>query len=140
MSKIIHKPHLFFFSLIPIFLIIGWLEKEVLINLNDAYFIIGADDFSYISCVFFGLIGVNYLALNWMHKKPKKWLTIAHLAFQIIAILLFFLFIYESKRELEPLEKSLNPNFVLFVGFLIFAFASFIHFINFITSLLSKRE
>ena len=89
MKKIIRKPHLFFFGLIPVFLIIGFINRNIPIDINISfiYYLINVDFWCYVSAVYFGLIGINYLSLNIIKKEPKKGLTITHLVLQILCLL-----------------------------------------------------
>ena len=143
MKKIIAKPYLFFFGLIPIVLILGFIKREESIDINVSYiyYVVGLNTLSYFFAVFFGLIGLNYFSLLWANKKPKKWLTIFHLLLQSIALLLFF-----TKNNWNWLGKSeLNysfdySNFILILSLVIFIISTFIHLINFFVSLFLKRE
>jgi hypothetical protein len=79
MKKIIAKPHLFFFGLAIVFMLLGIFinpNKVVDINLNALYVVISYTDWCYFSTLFFCLIGLNYFSLYWANRPPKKYLTI----------------------------------------------------------------
>ncbi len=147
MKKIITKPHLFFFTLIPIILALGFIYKKEAIDINISYFyyVIEYQHLSYFFAIFFGLIGLNYFSLFWAQKKPSKWMTAIHILLQIIALLLFF-----SKNSWNwlgenDLQQELNistdySNLILVSSILIFIISAFIHIINFFVSLLSKSK
>jgi hypothetical protein len=147
MKKIITKPHLFFFTLIPIVLILGFIfkEKDIDINISYAYFIISYSDFSYFFAVFFGLVGLNYFSLYWGNKKAIKWMTATHMILQVFSLFLFF-----TKDNWNWLSKNEHPttidmpmdysNLVLISSILIFILSAFIHLINFFVSLISKSK
>ena len=105
MKKLIRKPHLFFFALIPFFLILGFWKRNIPIDLNIVYiyYLINVDFWCYISAVYFGLIGVNYLALNWANKHPKKILTLLHFIFQLLCLIPFIyaVFLLNENGELQ---------------------------------------
>ena len=146
MKKIINKPYLFFFGLIPIFIIIGFLsgDKALDINIEDVYFAISYLHFYLFSAIFFAMIGINYFSLHWADKPPKKWLTIIHISLQIISTLLIFTsnnwnWIGEKSNE-GFLNMTDNSNIIIVFAFLIFLLSAFVHLINFFTSLFLKTE
>ena len=91
LKKIISKPYLFFFGLVPLFVIIGLLNMKSYINLSIDYlnFDLDISLLCNISAVFFLLIGFNYYSLFWVQKEPKKSLTITHIILQLISLIPF---------------------------------------------------
>lgn len=146
MKKLIDKPHLFFFGLIPVFIIIALFKgnKPIDLNIQNIYFVIEMSHWYYFSAVFFGLIGLNYFSLIWANKPPKKWLTITHLFLQIFSLILFFtIHNWNWIGKQYPSELNIlndNSNTVLFISLLVFILSAFIHLVNFFTSLLLKIE
>ena len=146
MKKIIRKPHLFFFGLIPFFLILGFWKRNVPIDLDIVYinYLINVDFWCFVSAVYFGLIGINYLALHWANKPPKKILSVLHFIFQILCLIPFLYAVFHLNENGE-LQKSifldyLNLRSTLTNSFLLFLCSILIHLINFFSSLLLKRE
>jgi len=147
MKKIISKPHIFFFILIPVLLLFGYLNKESTIDINiyNSFFVIHQKSICYISAVFFGLIGLNYFSLIWAKRPPKKWLTRVHIILQSISLILLFTrnswnWIGENEY---PLELNLAPdysNLILIISFFFFLMATLIHLANFFISLMSKSK
>ncbi|MFT4576486.1 MAG: Mg2+/citrate symporter [Polaribacter sp.] len=147
MKKIISKPHFFFFGLIPILLILGFLYKKetIDVNISYTYYVIAYHHLSYLFAVFFGLVGLNYFSLYWVQKKPIKWMTLIHIILQVLALLFFF-----TKDKWNWLEKNnsspdLNmaidySNLMLILSILFFILSAFIHLINFFVSLISKSK
>jgi hypothetical protein len=147
MKKIISKPHLFFFGLIPILLVLGFLyKKETLdINISYTYYVIAYHHLSYLFAVFFGLIWLNYFSLYWVQKKPIKWMTLMHIILQVLALLFFF-----TKDKWNWLGKNNYPtelnmtidysNLILISSTFLFILSAFIHLINFFVSLISKSK
>lgn len=146
MKKLIYKPHLFFFALIPIFIILGFLNRNIPIDINISfiYYLINVDFWCYVSAVFFGLVGVNYLSLNLIKKNPKKGLTITHILLQILCLIpyLFAVFKLDENGTLKNIEFLNDIGFenYLIVGFILFILSIIIHLINFFISLLLKRD
>ena len=145
-NKIITKPHIFFFGLVPIFIILAFLSKDKTLDINiyDIYFVITNYHFFLFSAIFFAMLGINYFSLYWAEKTPKKWLTIGHISLQIIS----FLFLLtrnnwnwiNSKSYSEIGIINDNSNLIIFIAFLIFLLSVFIHLINFFTSLFLKKQ
>lgn len=139
------KPHLFFFYGVPIFLILGFIKRNVPIDLSISYiyYLINVDFWCYVSAVYFGLIGLNYLALNWANKTPKKALTVLHIILQIASILPY-LYAILNLDENGTLQKQtlfdINLNSLFVVSFFLFLISIFIHLINFLDSLFLKRD
>lgn len=145
-KKLIVKPYLFFFGLIPIFILLGLLSGDKILNINIdyIYFDILYLHFYLFSAIFFAMIGINYFSLHWAEKPPKKWLTIIHISLQIIALLLLFTnnnwnWIGEKSQE-GILNITDNSSIIIVLAFLIFLLSAFVHLINFFTSLFLKIE
>ena len=141
-KKIIAKPHLFFFGLVPIFVFIGLINREKFININIDYFYfdIKINLLCYLSSIFLLLIGFNYFSLEWANKKPRKILTIFHLVLQIISLISFFILIFSINTKGSFEIEILNNYLFFLVSFLIFLLSVFIHLINFFTSLFLKTK
>ena len=122
-KRIINKPHLFFFGLIPICIIVAFFSgnKTIDLNIDGTYFVTEIKYWCYFSAVFFGLIGLNYFSLVWTKKPPKKWLTITHLFLQILALV--FLVTSNNWNRLfnennSPLFDDLrNSNIMITISF-----------------------
>ena len=139
--KIISKPHLFFFGLIPFTITLGFLLRNETVSF--AYYGItisfNCASILSISSVFFGLIGINYFSLHLVKKQPKKGLTIVHIIFQIISLTLFIYYIL-SMTNLEARQEKQLLSFTFFIGFILFLISILIHLINFSASLFLKKE
>lgn len=145
-KRIIAKPHLFFFALVPIFILLSFIagEKVIDINISVIYFALEYHLLFLFSAVFFAMIGINYFSLSWTEKPPKKWLTIIHLALQIIALILLFTnnnWNWIRKKSLNEIEIiNDNSNIIITLSFLTFILSVFFHLTNFFTSLFLKKE
>lgn len=141
LRKVISKPHLFFFGLIPFSIILGFLLRNETVNL--AYYGVNisfnsASTFS-ISSVFFGLIGFDYFSLLLIKKQPIKRLTVVHIVLQIISLTLFIYYIL-SMTNFETRQEKQLLSFTFFIGFILFLISILIHLINFFASLFLKKE
>ncbi len=146
MRKIIKKPHLFFFGLILISILLSFFFKneEVSINYYGSSIVAQLKYVYYLSAFFFCLIGFNYFSLHWANKTPKKSLTLIHIVLQVLSlILLIARNNWNWLHAVNQTNKGIvldNSNFILFISFLIFLLATFFHLINFFSSLLSKSK
>mgnify|MGYP005992033665 CR=1 FL=1 len=146
MKKLISKPHLFFFGLIPVAIIIALLLKneEIVFSYYGANIVVQLKFIYYLSAFFFCLLGFNYFSLYWANKTPKKKLTIIHIILQVVSFIL--LITYKNWSWLSSANQTNenfmidNSNFILFISFLFFLLATFFHLINFFLSLFSKSK
>jgi hypothetical protein len=147
MQKIFQKPYLFFFGFIPVFILLSFFKDDntTVFNLYDTYLEISYLHIQIISSLFFILIGLNYLFLHWINRKPIIWLTITHLFFQILSLILlytpnFWNWVGRNKKlELIGFEND-NSNIVLTFSILFFLLSFFFHFINFSITVFLKQE
>lgn len=145
MNKIINRPHLLFFGLVPLFILISFLRSNANfdINIHDTYFVIGIPYLCYISAAFFLLIGINYYLLYWSKKPHRRALTSMHIIFQLISLLFYIYSMFAipgSKNLKNEYPSSIDENGLFAVSFILFLIATIIHFINFFLSLIAKRE
>lgn len=137
---------MFFFGLIPIYLILGFLNKNVPIDMNISYiyYLINVDLWCYVTAVYFGLIGINYLSLSLIKKNPKRGLTTAHIILQILCVLPYWYAVFkldeEGVLENESFFNSVDLKLLLIIGFLLFILSGIVHLINFFSSLVSKTD
>ena len=143
MKKIIAKPHIFFFILIPVIICVGQFNREKYIAIDISYIQnkIHYDSMTYFFALFFGLVGLNYFSLYWGKKTPNKWMTTIHMLLQMLALLLFFTkdnwnWLHQDTTSTE-LNLIINySNVMLILSLCLFIFSAFIHLINFFTSLI----
>lgn len=146
MKNIIRKPHLFFFGLIPLFIILGLIKRNIPIDINISYinYLINVDFWCYITALYFGLIGINYLSLHWAKKQPNYWLTVAHITLQIICLIPYLISIFNLDENGSLMYAELpfeeNLGLILLIAFFIFLASVLVHLINFFSCLLLKND
>lgn len=145
MNKLFNTPHLFFFGLVPVFILISFFRSDASfdINFQNTYFVVAIPYLCYLSAAFFALVGVNYYVLHWAKKPHKRALTSIHITLQIASLLFFvyFMFSIPGNGNVEtPYPSSIDENSLFVVSFILFLIATILHFVNFIMSLLAKRE
>lgn len=145
MKRIISKPHLFFFGLVPIFIILGFVKKDAIIDINVSYiyFELLISTLCYLSAIFFFLIGLNYFSVILSGKKLKKGLTITHIVFQLLSFIpfLFILLTATKSGEIDANNQQTLELFsiIILVGSLLFLASILIHLINFSLSMFLKK-
>lgn len=141
MKKTVEKPHLFFFGLVPISIILALIFKNN--SLNLAYyggsFSINYWNLFFVMSFLFSLMGLNYFALNWVKKRLKKWLTILHITSQAFSLVLFVMYILKIDNVKTENETDI-VNIILFCSLLLLVISVFVHLINFFISLISKED
>jgi hypothetical protein len=144
-KTIIKKPHLLFFSLVPLFLIIGFIKTNEIIDVTvyNTFFAVKVHYWCYFSAVFLGLIGLNYYLIHWLKKPLVQILSLFHVIFQIAAIVpfVFCIFFINEKRSYnyDSFLNGVDLYNVLSTSFLLFLVSFFLHLLNFFISLISKK-
>lgn len=144
MKTIIKKPHIFFFSLIPLFIIIGILKTDGIIDvtINNTFFAIKTHYRCYFSAVFIGLIGLNYYMLYWAKKQTIHILSLFHIMFQFASIVpfIFCVFFLNTKTVFNSnfLSNSIDFYAILSVSYILFIISICLHVLNFILAFLKK--
>lgn len=124
MTKITKTPHIVFWILIPITLLIGFLkpDKTLDINIHDTYFVIGLISLAVIISIIFGILGLGYWVIIKLNGRLVNWLTIIHL---IITIIGFFsiIIIFFSLPSIE--QDGFSSNFENFLEMQVIVFYIF---------------
>lgn len=144
MKTIIKKPHIFFFSLIPLLILIGFIKNEGVIDLTiyDTFFAIKTNYWCYFSAMFVGLIGLNYYMLFWVKKPTIQILSLFHIIFQVAALVpfIFCLFFLNTKTVFTSnfLSDSIDLYQILAISFTLFLISFLLHILNFILTFFRK--
>lgn len=141
MKKIVEKPHLFFFGLVPISIILALIFKNNSLNIAyyGGFFSVNYWNLFFVMSFLFSLMGLNYFALNWVKKGLKKWLTILHIISQAFSLVLFVIYILKIDNVKTENETDII-NIILFCSLLLLVISVFVHLINFFISLISKED
>lgn len=142
--KILRKPHIYFFGISPLLLILAFLniDSYFSIPLLGNYTNIGHKEMYLFYTIYFLMIGMNYFSLYWAEKPSKKILTAIHLILQTISLILLIIYMQNGYENLNTSSLSnINSNTQwFFTSIVLFLLAAFIHIINFFSSLLSKAS
>jgi hypothetical protein len=143
-KTIIKKPHIFFFSLVPLFIIIGVLKTDGIIDvtINNTFFAIKTHYWCYFSAIFIGLIGLNYYMLYWAKKQTIHILSLFHIMFQVASLVpfIFCIFFLNTKTVFTSnfLSDSVDFYAILSVSYILFIISICFHVLNFILAFLKK--
>lgn len=109
MKKLNQSPHLVFWILIPVLLLIGYIDSNetIAINIHDTYFVITMPNLGALLSIVCGIIGLGYWIIFILKKKLINLLTILHGIVTIIGFLTILLIPLLSP-ELNQNDPSLN--------------------------------
>ncbi|TDT50688.1 hypothetical protein CLV90_0007 [Maribacter spongiicola] len=112
MKKITQSPHLVFWVLIPVLLLIGYIDSNetIAINIYDTYFVVTMLNLGPLLSIVCGIIGLGYWIIFFLKKKLINWLTILHAIVTIIGFLIILLIPLLSP-ELNQNDPSLNLEY-----------------------------
>jgi len=147
MKRIAQKPYLIFWILIPIVILIGFLNKEKTFHLNihASYYIISQLWISVLISLLFGLIGIGYYLIITTNRKLYTWMTIIHVAttllgFVIILLLPYINFGVDATTPLHLFDEEVMQTRVKICMFLLLILGQVIYILNIsIASFRKKR-
>ncbi|WP_396634095.1 hypothetical protein [Maribacter sp. R86514] len=116
MNKITQAPHIAFWIIIPILLLIPFLnfDKTFEINIHDTYYVFDIIYIAIILSIFSGFIGLGYWVIFKIKMQLINWLTLVHVIVTIsgfLAIMIINLF------TPELIQDDSSSNFASFLGF-----------------------
>lgn len=127
-------------------MLLGVFKRNIPIDISISYihYLINVDFWCYITALYFGLMGINYLSLYWAKKQPNNWLTIAHITLQIVCIIPYLISVFNLDETGSLIYNNLpfqeNLSNILLIAFFIFLMSILVHLINFFSSLLLKKD
>lgn len=145
MKTIIKKPHIFFFSLIPIFILLAIIKKNgsIDITINNTFFAVKTNYWCYFSAVFSGLIALNYYMLYWAKKQTIHLVSLFHILFQFAALVpfIFCIFFLNTKTVFTSnfLSDSIDFYYLLYISFILFIISVCFHVLNFMLAFFKKN-
>jgi hypothetical protein len=146
LKTIIKKPHIFFFSLIPIFIIFAIIKKGGIIDvtINNTFFAVKTHYWCYFSAVFSALIGLNYYMLYWAKKQTVHILSLFHILFQFGALVpfIFCIFFLNTKTVFTSnfLSDSIDFYYILSISYILFIISVCFHILNFTLTFFKKAR
>ena len=116
MNKITQVPHIAFWIIIPILLLIPFLnfDKTFEINIHDTYYVFDIIYIAIILSIFSGFIGLGYWMIFKIKMQLINWLTLVHV---IVTISGFLAIIIINLYTPELIQDDSSSNFASFLGF-----------------------
>jgi len=110
MNKIIKKPHIPFLLVILPVMLLGYLSREAVldINIHDTYVIINYGHLAILISVLFAIIGISYWAMTNANKKPATWLSALHMVLTFGGSLM--LWILPNFYSVDSFAYAFNNN------------------------------
>ncbi|MGO4772244.1 hypothetical protein ACEN2I_11315 [Flavobacterium sp. W22_SRS_FK3] len=143
------KPYFFLGILIPIFLLLGYLNSDEIldINIHDTYFIIKYPHLGILLSLLYGFPALLYFVFMKLNFRFIKWMTVIHIVVSIAGILLIcFLKQLIRKSDFGDLNSILTDMYFnqKIMGSIVLLFLSIVavqifFFINFFYALIKGR-
>lgn len=142
MNKLIKKPHLIFWTSIPILILFGILTKadSFGFNVHDTYFVIATNHLIILISVLFGIIGFGYWIMLKANRKLSKWLNLIHITLTFGGILLTWLLTQLFRESIAEYEFNDNLTLSIYILVLIAIFGQIAFPINIIGGIIKKKN
>ncbi|WP_338378230.1 hypothetical protein [uncultured Flavobacterium sp.] len=151
MNWIIEKTYVPFLILIPIILIMGFLNrKETLdINVHDTYYVINNFHLAIILSTVLGIISLGYFLIKLFNIPLINWLSITHVIISILGIIIIYI-LFKVVKNLEVNTSNIESffkysktiqriNFALFSALTITIISQLLFLLNITVSIIKKK-
>lgn len=148
MKVIFEKPYLIFWLIIPIVIIIGYINfhNVIDVNIHDTYYIINYFHLTIIISLVLGIIGLIYFLSNLFRLNLLKRLTKIHILTFFISLILIFLFnkLYKTNTSYDIIsilnDQKFNDKITLtiIILFCLFILSQILFLINIIINIIKK--
>ncbi|WP_024770899.1 cbb3-type cytochrome c oxidase subunit I [Aquimarina macrocephali] len=142
MNQLFKKPHLIFLLTIPIIMLIGFLSRGAVldINIHDTYYIIDYFYLATLISILFGIIGLGYWIMQKVNRKLSKWLNWAHIVLTFGGVILVPILNQLYRKEIIEYKFNNNLTLVITVIILLMILGQLIFPINIIYGLIKNRK
>lgn len=150
MNWLTQKPFISFLILIPIIMVIGFLNrKETLdINVHDTYYVINNLHLAIILSIFLAIISLGYFLIKIFNISLINWMTISHILITIFGMLIIYILFriqlnfevksYDIESILKYSKTIQRIRFTLFSFFIVVLLSQLVFLINFLVSIFKK--
>lgn len=150
MNWLTEKPFISFLILIPIIMIIGFLNrKETLdINVHDTYYVINNLHLAIILSIFLAIISLGYFLIKIFSIPLINWMTISHILITIFGMLIIYILFriqlnfevksYDIESILKYSKTIQRVNFTLFSVLIFVLLSQLVFLINFAVSIFKR--
>ena len=147
MKKITQSPHLVFWVLIPVIILIALMgpNKTFDVNIQDTYYVIGLIHVTVIISIIFAVIGFGYWVVTKLNGMLVNKLTLIHsivtiIGFFIIILIPFFLPNIESEASSYDFVTLLKFQTIAFWIFSLVVFIQLLYLFNITVALITKSK
>ncbi|MCF2876216.1 MULTISPECIES: hypothetical protein [unclassified Tenacibaculum] len=151
MRKLLIRPHVFFWGVIPIILLAGMyrvndsIEGFLDINVHDTYFVVDRLHLLGFMVFLFVLLGLGYWGAYVNKRKLINGITFLHILLTFISLISFLIILFfPTKNEIisnNAMFDSLEiANIVLTFSFLLFLIGQLFYPINILSALIRKKN
>ncbi|WP_273276156.1 hypothetical protein [Maribacter polysiphoniae] len=149
MKRIVEKPFIFFWALIPLVIIIGRFLHDTTfdINVHDTYYIITYGGLTNLVSILLGLIGLGYWIFYYLKRKLSYRLNAIHILITALGPIGIWI-VSNFHREIIPgsdfqsimKDSEFNDNLLLltFIILLLTILGQVIYLINLVTAFLKS--
>jgi len=148
MKYIFEKPFAIFWIVIPIVLIIGFInaKKNIEVNIHDTYYVASIKTLAILISLYFGLIGLLYFLFNHLNLNLLTFLTKTHIIVSLLTFPMIYLlnFLYKNDVSYDIFtiinnEKINNKvTYSIIFVLLIFIISQLLFLANLIQALFKK--
>ncbi len=145
MNSILNKPYLFFWGLIPLLLVLGFVKSDEVININihDTYFIIVMFHFVIFLSFLLLILGLGYWIVLKLKKRLFKILSVLHVGFTFLGIVVLLITLMIPNNIITSTNTLLDSlktiNILLTLGVLLIVFGQVFYPFNILLSLFKKE-
>lgn len=136
MKSLVRNPYLLFWMLIPVMLLIGVVDKQILsVSIHADYYVFSKSDFCFLISILFGIIGFTYWLMKICKRKLIKWLNWMHFGLTffglIIILVVSYIFYYDYHT---------SQDLIFILSILLIIFAQLFYALNIIIGVFRKEE
>lgn len=136
------KPHLIFWISIPVLVLIGFLNRKEMLDINiyDTYYVFSKTALIIMISALFGFMGLGYYLMLKAKRKLSRWLNLIHVALTVGGILTVWILTQLFRESIMEYQFNNNLTMAIYVLVIITIFAQILYPINLIGAILKPRN
>ncbi len=134
MNNLSRNPYLLFWLSIPILMLIGFFDKQIMsVSIHADHYVFSKSDICFLISTFFGIIGLGYWVMKMFKRKLSRWLNWIHFGLTFFGLIIIFLVSYIFYYDYYEYQDS-----IFMLSGLIMIFAQLFYFLNIILAIFRK--